>query len=537
MNLSNLNNEILVSENKHQYNHTYDINLSSFIEQYKINKQPNTCHLCCLFALKCFHQIPTLNYSINSNIQYRDEKNYNAILSSIDIWKDDINKNNSLKQNHSPLYDIPLCFHNNFSLNYKENSSRKNFENEKLLEPIKKILSSHRSYESLLRHLPSPPKTRFSRRSSNDSNIIEPITLIDDLQKILCYFNHIYLFSKLQNNDSFVPFSSSSSSSIDVNYSPSKKLKLMNEEMLIEKLSTPHHQSNEKSILIDNKLIKSKNEHHLSSQITINQLIKDINTNIETSIESTSKILVKSKTNPKSQSKYFSYENKLKKSHSITLHNKNHLKYSSFPTVPKCFNEYFQINFNSLLNKKLSKLSKKYFQLNIFDSNLFQWQIFNSNQYENYFCRKNSLLLFHNNNNKSSIEIFINSIQSQRQHVPSEYSSWNIFFPNYHPIKFSLKNSNSNENRNVKNPYGRTGLIGQSLLENFGPNRYIISLIITEKNHNKYILLNDAWIEVQIVLIKNSYQYFHKKTWFLIQYLHKLNNIEYFDFNLIQFYT
>ncbi|CAF3601155.1 unnamed protein product [Rotaria sp. Silwood2] len=165
----------------------------------------------------------------------------------------------------------------------------------------------------------------------------------------------------------------------------------MNEEMLIEKLSTPHHQSNEKSILIDNKLIKSKNEHHLSSQITINQLIKDINTNIETSIESTSKILVKSKTNPKSQSKYFSYENKLKKSHSITLHNKNHLKYSSFPTVPKCFNEYFQINFNSLLNKKLSKLSKKYFQLNIFDSNLFQWQIFNSNQYENYFCRKNSL--------------------------------------------------------------------------------------------------------------------------------------------------
>ncbi|CAF3614696.1 unnamed protein product, partial [Rotaria sp. Silwood2] len=118
-----------------------------------------------------------------------------------------------------------------------------------------------------------------------------------------------------------------------------------------------------------------------------------------------------------------------------------------------------------------------------------------------------------------------------------------------------------------------TGLIGQSLLENFGPNRYIISLIITEKNHNKYILLSknqyekwelpktkqlktnlhyhtldivyldhplntdDAWIEVQIVLIKNSYQYFHKKTWFLIQYLHKLNNIEYFDFNLIQFYT
>ncbi|CAF3526082.1 unnamed protein product [Rotaria sp. Silwood1] len=371
--------------------------------------------------------------------------------------------------------------------------------------------------------------------------------------------NQIYLFSKLQNNDSLVPFSSSSSSSsIDLNYSPTKKLKLMNKEMLIEKLSTPHYQSNEKSILIDNKSIKSKYEHDLSCQITINQLIKDINTNIETSINATPRSITKPKINPKS--------------HSIPLHTKTHLKYSSIPTVPKCFNDYFQINFNSLLNKNLSKTSNKYFQLNIFDSNLFQWQIFHSNQCENYFCRKNSLLLL--NNNKSSLQTFINYIQSQRQYVPTEYLSWSIIFPNYHPLKFSLKNSNSsNKNFNIeKNPYGRTGLIGQSLLDNYGSNRYIISLIIKEENNKKYILLrknqyekwelpktknlnnilhyhtldivyldhplntDDAWIEVQIVLIKNSYKYFHKKTWFLIQYLHKLNNIEHFDFNLIQFY-
>ncbi|CAF3653447.1 unnamed protein product [Rotaria sordida] len=118
--------------------------------------------------MKCYHQYQTLNYL---NIQYRNEKNSNAILSSIDIWKDDIKKNN-----YSPLYNIPLCFHNNFSLNNKQN-----FNNEKSLETIKKILSSHRSYESLLHRLPSPPKPRLSQTSLTDSNIIEPITLIDDV--------------------------------------------------------------------------------------------------------------------------------------------------------------------------------------------------------------------------------------------------------------------------------------------------------------------------------------------------------------------
>src|SRR5689334_19780515 len=110
MDISNLSNEILVSENKHQYNHTYGINLSSVID--KQNK--TSCHLCCLFALKCFHQFDSLNYSIDSNISYKNEKNYNAIVSSMDIWKDDINEKNYFKLNHSPLYDIPQCFHLNF---------------------------------------------------------------------------------------------------------------------------------------------------------------------------------------------------------------------------------------------------------------------------------------------------------------------------------------------------------------------------------------------------------------------------------------
>lgn len=102
------NNEILVSENKYQDDH-----LSSVIDKYKKNKQDKTCHLCCLFALKCSHQFQSLNYS---NIQYRNEKNSNAILSSMDIWKDNGKINNYSRQNQSPLDDIPLCFHKNYPL-------------------------------------------------------------------------------------------------------------------------------------------------------------------------------------------------------------------------------------------------------------------------------------------------------------------------------------------------------------------------------------------------------------------------------------
>jgi hypothetical protein len=125
-----MDDEILVSENKHQYNHTYGIDLSCVIDQCKMNKQERTCHLCCLFALKCSHQFESLNYSINSN---RTEINSNAILSSIDIWKDE---NQYLNLHHSPLYNIPLCFHKNFSSN-KQSLRTQNLPIEEQIYPIK----------------------------------------------------------------------------------------------------------------------------------------------------------------------------------------------------------------------------------------------------------------------------------------------------------------------------------------------------------------------------------------------------------------
>jgi hypothetical protein len=122
-----------VSKTKHQYNHTYGIDLSCVIDQCKMNKQERTCHLCCLFALKCSHQFQSLNYSINSNIGNRTEINSNAILSSIDIWKDE---NQYLNLYRSPLYNIPLCFHKNFSSN-KQSLRTQNLPIEEQIYSIK----------------------------------------------------------------------------------------------------------------------------------------------------------------------------------------------------------------------------------------------------------------------------------------------------------------------------------------------------------------------------------------------------------------
>lgn len=336
---------------------------------------------------------------------------------------------------------------------------------------------------------------------------------------------------------------------------------------MIENLPSKQHLT----VLIDNKSnqtgssiprsnrlpIKTKYENE-SSQIILSQFIKDINTNIETKIDSAK---VKLKMTPELKLNY--NEDNLKNSPS----SKTTKPCSLTPTVPRCLNEYFHKNFNSLSNKKHMKL-------NIFDSGLFQWEIFNKNQNENYFSRKNSSMII--NQNESSIKSFINFIQSQRQYVPSEYSSWNIPYSNYHPLNFSLKKPKTlNINSSMKNPYGRTGLLGQSLFDKYGPNRFIISLIITEKTNKKFILLkknqynkwelpktkylkknihysrldrayldhplntDDAWIEVDVILIKTNslYKDFHEKqTWFLMKHLYKLNSIESFDLNLIQSY-
>ena len=111
---------MLVSENKLQYQPAYGIDLSAFMHQYRMNMKKTTCHLCCLFASKCFHLFESLNYSIKStNIQHKDEKIDKAGLLSMDIWKNNLNEDDYYRRNRSPLFDIPLCFHKNFSSNHR----------------------------------------------------------------------------------------------------------------------------------------------------------------------------------------------------------------------------------------------------------------------------------------------------------------------------------------------------------------------------------------------------------------------------------
>lgn len=300
------------------------------------------------------------------------------------------------------------------------------------------------------------------------------------------------------------------------------------------------------------------------SQITISQFIKDIKTNVETNID----FKISNKQIPVFQSNHSPHKNHLRSTSSF--HNKNPAQLSSLPTVPKCLNECFQNNFNSLSDNKY-QYSNSHLKLNLFDSSVFQWEIFNKKQAKNNFCRKHSSSNIIDRD-RSSIHSLINYIQSQRQHVPSECTSWNVVFSHYQPLQFASKTRNLLENSILKNPYGRTGLIGQSLFEDMGINRYAIFLITKEHKNKKHILLlknqsqkwtlpkmknlnrnipyqtldiayvdhplntDDSWIEVEIILIENSKQYSRKKTWFLMEYLDKLNNIEHFDFDLIKFY-
>ena len=129
----------------------------------------------------------------------------------------------------------------------------------------------------------------------------------------------------------------------------------------------------------------------------------------------------------------------------------------------ECFNEYLRVNSNLFLTSRQCKDTDFVFKLNLFDSSLFQWQIIKSTQNEKPNHRKYSY--FSLNHCHSFTRSLINYIQSLRQHIPSNYSSWNVLFPNYHPVNFSLQTSNIQEYITMKNPYGRTGLIGQSLFE------------------------------------------------------------------------
>ncbi|UJR30673.1 hypothetical protein I4U23_018197 [Adineta vaga] len=246
----------------------------------------------------------------------------------------------------------------------------------------------------------------------------------------------------------------------------------------------------------------------------------------------------------------------------ITQAHYSYPKYKTIPSpsVPKCLRQCYQLNWNSIVDKT--------FQLNLFDSSLFQWKLIHSNQQKNYFSRKRSTISF--NTFQTPIQSLINYIQSQRQYVPLEYSSWNVSFPNYDPMKFSLKKFISLNGKLLsKNPHGRTGLQGQGFFENVGPNYYIISIILTKKNSilliknsfNRYELpksrslkktfhyhtldivyldhplnTDDAWIEIQIILIRKSSRNRSINSWFSFKELSQRNDIEDFDFNLIKFY-
>ena len=114
MDLSNLDNDLLVSDNKHHSAHTYGIDLSPMIVQNRMHKQDKTCQLCCLFAMKCSHQTESNHASVTSKISSRKEKNDNAILSAISIWKTNGEEDDDADFWRSPLFDLPRCFHRNF---------------------------------------------------------------------------------------------------------------------------------------------------------------------------------------------------------------------------------------------------------------------------------------------------------------------------------------------------------------------------------------------------------------------------------------
>ena len=82
-----------------------------------MSKQSKTCHLCCLLAFKCFDQLQSINYLTT---QHANKQNNNAMFSSssslsLNIWKTNVDKNKDV----SPLHDIPLCFHKDFSSDKK----------------------------------------------------------------------------------------------------------------------------------------------------------------------------------------------------------------------------------------------------------------------------------------------------------------------------------------------------------------------------------------------------------------------------------
>ena len=76
-----------------------------------MNEKERICHFCCLFARKCSHQVDI--YHSANLLSNRNEKNSNAMSSINEIWKTEATLHSS------PLYDLPLCFCENFSSNQR----------------------------------------------------------------------------------------------------------------------------------------------------------------------------------------------------------------------------------------------------------------------------------------------------------------------------------------------------------------------------------------------------------------------------------
>ena len=104
--ISNINDDLLVSNIRHHSLHPYGIDLPSISMQDEKHPHGTTCHLCCLFALTCPHPSDSQQFKRLD----RFGLNENAILSSMDIWKE----TTDFPLISSPLDDLPRCFHRNY---------------------------------------------------------------------------------------------------------------------------------------------------------------------------------------------------------------------------------------------------------------------------------------------------------------------------------------------------------------------------------------------------------------------------------------
>ena len=117
--ISDKNIDLLVSNNRHHPHHTYGIDSSSMLVDNRIASNEKACRLCCLFAMHCTHSLSSVCSSNQSKELSPNEKKEKNVESSINIWKEELDR----ISNSSPLFDVPRCFHKNFTNQKQETSS------------------------------------------------------------------------------------------------------------------------------------------------------------------------------------------------------------------------------------------------------------------------------------------------------------------------------------------------------------------------------------------------------------------------------